>query len=209
MVNTNLYKTLDLPGIKIYKSKISDQYFTGLKIEDTPLSVANVTKFTHPDLTLEEYEKIKNTKVSYSMDNKHVDFMMRGQRLQSIRIGSYVMRNMNGMLSIITEQSFKDTFIEIDKDNVNDILMHYFLITVSLMIIAPDKTFHFAQTSIDIKTHNIYPPKKVIIDYARNTLDYIKDMESKGYTIRIDIVNITELTREQMDAYHYETNNED
>lgn len=205
MSTNELYKTLDLPGIKIFKSVISNQYFTGLKIEDTPESVANVTKFTHPDLTTDEYKKIRNSEVSHSLDKKHVDFYMAGNRLQSIRIGSYVMRNMYGTLLIVTEQNFKDTFIKVEDGVKDDLLLHYFFITISLFITAPDGRIITTLSSCDVSTYQIWPSKKNIIDHCLNNMDSIKNLKESGCSVTIDIVNIQELTKEQIDAFHFET----
>lgn len=205
MSTNELHKTLNLPGIKIFKSQISKQYFTGLRIEDTPESVANVTKFTHPDLTHDEYEKIKNSEVSHSLDKKHVDFYMAGNRLQSIRIGSYVMRNMYGALLIVTEQNFKDTFVEIDKTEVKNVMTHYFFITISIFVVTPEGKMISYISSCDVSTYNIWPSKKEVIDYCSNNIPTIKMLIDKGYKVVIDIVNIQELTKEQIDAYHFET----
>lgn len=205
MSTNELYKTLDFPGIKIYKSVISNQYFTGMKIENTPESVANVTKFTHPDLTMDEYEKIRMSEVSHSLDNKHVDFYMRGNRLQSIRIGSYVMRNMYGTLLIVTEQNYKDTFVEVEDSMRDNLLLHYFFITISLFITCPDGRIITTLSSCDISTYQIWPSKKNVIDYCMNNMDSIKQLRESGGSIIIDIVNIQELTKEQIDAFHFET----
>lgn len=205
MPSNELSKTLDLPGIRIFKSTLSNQYFTGLQIEDTPESVANVTKFTHPDLTHDEYEKIRHTEVSHSLDKKHVDFYMAGKRLQSIRIGSYVMRNKYGILLIVTEQNFNDTFVEVNKNEAQNLMMHYFFITISTFVRTPNGQMISSLNSCDVSTYQIWPSKKNIIEHCRNNIPSIKMIIDKGYDVIIDIVNIQEVTKEQMDAYHFET----
>ena len=133
MATNELYKTLNLPGIKIFKSQVSNQYFTGIKVEDTPECIANITKFVHPDISVDEYEHIKNTDVKYSLNKTYVDFYLHGKHIRSMKIGSYIMKNMYGSLISVTEQNFADTFVELDKDNAQTklALTHYFFITIS------------------------------------------------------------------------------
>ena len=200
MSTNEIIKDINLPGVHLYKSMVSNQYFTGMKIEDTPETVANITKFTHTELTSEEYESIKNSNKSFSSDGKHVDFYLKGKRLQSIRIGSYVMRNMFGVLLIVTEQNFKDTFVEVTGEDVKEILKHYFLISVFIKSYNNKESDHYI-TSIELETYKAYPSQKRILDYCNNEIKYVKKRRELGYKVIVNIINIQELTKEQYDAY--------
>lgn len=204
MATNELYKTLDLPGISIFKSQVSNQYFTGIKVEDTPECIANITKFVHPDISVDEYEHIKNTDVKYSLNKTYVDFYLHGKHIRSMKIGSYIMKNMYGSLISVTEQNFADTFVELDKDNAQTklALTHYFFITIFLEVWIPSKDrFENIITSIVLDTYHVYPPRDMIIRYCKENLKLQKMNCYKEAHVNIHITHITELTKEQYDAY--------
>ena len=204
MATNELYKTLNFPGIKIFKSKVSNQYFTGLKVEDSPECIANITKFVHPDISVDEYEHIKNSDIKHSVNGTYIDFYLHGKHVRSMKIGSYIMKNMYGSLISVTEQNFADTFIELDKNNTQTklALTHYFFITLFLEVYIPSKDrYENVITSIVLDTYHVYPPRDMIIEYCKENLQLQKMSYYKEAHVNIHITHITELTKEQYDAY--------
>ena len=84
-------------------------------------------------------------------------------------------------------------------------MLHYFFITISLFITTSDGRIITTLSSCDVSTYQIWPSKKNIIDYCLNNMESIKNLKESGCSVVIDIVNIQELTKEQIDAFHFET----
>ena len=187
-----MHSTINIPGVHLWKSKLSGQYFTAIQVKDDPETITNCIKFSMPEATDEVIKEIMNN--TDLIESGYINFKTGDAIVHKLKIGSMLCKNMYGTLIDLGYEHFNSIMIPVSDKDKEDVIWKYFMCLVEV-------NFGSTYTKINyiIKTLKVYPSRK---DIENGVIKFMKNEKS----IEIDssaifIISITELTEAQYESY--------
>lgn len=187
-----MQKTIDLPGVHVWKSKLSGQYFTAIQVEPTEKTIARCIKFSMPDVSDETITEIMNN--PSIIEGNFINFKTGDSVIHRLKVGSFLCKNMYGTLINIDKDHFESIMIPVDDADKDEVIHKYFMCLVEV-------NFGSTYTKLNIihQTMKVYPSRKDIIE---QTTSYMKN--EKSVEIAPDMVficSITEISEAQYNSF--------
>lgn len=187
-----MHTTINLPGVHVWKSKLSGQYFTAIQVKDDPETISRCIKFSMPDANEEVINEIMNN--VNLIESGYVNFKTGDSIVHRLKIGSFLCKNMYGALINLDADHFHSIMIPINDDDREEVIYKYFMCIVEV-------NFGSTYTKMNIihKTIKVYPSR---MDIWKQVIEYMKNEKSMEVTNdMIFIVSITEISEAQYESF--------
>lgn len=150
-----MQKTLEQPGVHVWKSKVSGQYFTAIKVEGNEESVLRCIRFVKPDMLQSDVQKILSQ--PNLIDGNFIHFNIPGGTEHKIKIGSYLCKNMFGTLISLDADHFESIMQPVNDEDKEQALTNYFFVSCTVGFGTTTSI-----TSFVYKTYEAYPSPQSI-----------------------------------------------